>query len=178
MTWSAPSGPGSCWSTRCRNCRPLRVCPCTVRVGVATGLVAASNPPGSNAAQTVNVVGDTPNLAMRLQTLAQPDTVVVSQATRSHLGRLFNYRDVNSVKLEGLPTETPVWQVMSENRSFGQFEALRSSTTPLVGRDEEMELLLRRWAQAKAGTGRVVLISAEPGWANRAGRGAGRTTCG
>jgi class 3 adenylate cyclase/DNA-binding winged helix-turn-helix (wHTH) protein/tetratricopeptide (TPR) repeat protein len=137
--------------------------PLHVRVGVATGLVAASNPPGSNAAQTVTVVGDTPNLAMRLQTLAQPDTVVVSQATRSHLGRLFNYRDVNSVKLEGLPTETPVWQVMSENRSFGQFEALRSSTTPLVGRDEEMELLLRRWAQAKAGNGKVVLIAAEPG---------------
>ena len=81
--------------------------PLHVRVGVATGLVAASNPPGSNAAQTVNVVGDTPNLAMRLQTLAQPDTVVVSQATRSHLGRLFNYRDVNSVKLKVCQPKRP-----------------------------------------------------------------------
>ena len=57
----------------------------------------------------------------------------------------------------------PAWQVLSENRTLGSFEALRSGATPLVGRDEEMELLLRRWAQAKIGSGRVVLISAEPG---------------
>ena len=137
--------------------------PLHVRVGVATGLVAASNPSGSDPAQTVSVVGETPNLAMHLQTLAQPDMVFVSQATRSHLGRLFNYRDVGAIKFEGLLPETPVWQVLSENRTFGLFEALRSDATPLVGRDEEMDLLSRRWSQAKAGGGRVVLISAEPG---------------
>jgi hypothetical protein len=68
-----------------------------------------------------------------------------------------------TVELKGLPVSVPAWQVVSANRTLGQFEALRSGTTPLVGRDEEMELLLRRWAQAKAGNGRVVLISAEPG---------------
>ena len=71
--------------------------------------------------------------------------------------------DLGTVELKGLPAPVPAWRVSSENRSLGQFEALRSGATPLVGRDEEMELLLRRWAQAKAGNGRVVLISAEPG---------------
>ena len=68
-----------------------------------------------------------------------------------------------AIELKGLPEPVPAWQVLAENRTLGQFEALRSGATPLIGRDEEMELLLRRWAQAKAGNGRVVLISAEPG---------------
>src|SRR5689334_25280893 len=67
------------------------------------------------------------------------------------------------IELKGLPALVPPWQVMSENRALGQFEALRSGLTPLVGREEETELLLRRWTQAKGGSGRVVLISAEPG---------------
>ena len=89
--------------------------------------------------------------------------VVIDAATRRQIGGLFECQDLGTVELKGLPVAVPAWQVLSENRTLGQFEALRSGATPLVGRDEEMELLLRRWAQAKAGNGRVVLISAEPG---------------
>ena len=102
-------------------------------------------------------------MAARLQGLAGPDQVVIDAATRRQVGGLFGCRDLGTIELKGLPVAVPAWQVVSENRTLGQFEALRSGATPLVGRDEEMELLLRRWAQAKAGNGRVVLISAEPG---------------
>ena len=88
---------------------------------------------------------------------------MIDAATRRQIGGLFECQDLGTVELKGLPVAVPAWQVLSENRTLGQFEALRSGTTPLVGRDEELELLLRRWAQAKAGSGRVVLISAEPG---------------
>ena len=88
---------------------------------------------------------------------------MIDASTRRQIGGLFECRDLGSFELKGLPAPVPVWQVLSENRTLGQFEALRSGATPLVGRDEEMELLLRRWAQAKAGSGRVVLISAESG---------------
>ena len=89
--------------------------------------------------------------------------MVIDAATRRQIGGLFECRDLGTIELKGLSTPVPAWQVLSENRTLGQFEALRSGATPLVGRDEEMELLLRRWAHAKAGSGRVVLISAEPG---------------
>jgi hypothetical protein len=79
------------------------------------------------------------------------------------IGGLFECQDLGTLELKGLPAPVSAWQVVSENRTLGLFEALRSGATPLVGRDEEMELLLRRWAQAKAGQGRVVLISEEPG---------------
>ena len=88
---------------------------------------------------------------------------MIDAATRQQIGGLFECQDLGTVELRGLPRAVPAWRVLSENRTVGQFEALRSGATPLVGRDEEMELLLRRWAQAKAGKGRVVLISAEPG---------------
>ncbi len=89
--------------------------------------------------------------------------MVIDATTRRQIGGLFECQDLGSVELKGLPVAVPAWQVLSENRSVGQFEALRSGATPLVGRDEEMDLLLRRWEQAKAGSGRVVLISSEPG---------------
>ena len=108
-------------------------------------------------------VGETPNLRCALQGLAGPDQVVIDAATRRQIGGLFECHDLGAVELKGLPAPVAGLAGISENRAVGQFEALRSGTTPLVGRDEEMELLLRRWAQAKAGSGRVVLISAEPG---------------
>ena len=89
--------------------------------------------------------------------------MVIDAATRRQIGGLFECQDLGTVELKGLPLAVLAWRVVSENRTLGQFEALRSGATPLIGRDEEMELLLRRWAQAKAGKGRVVLISAEPG---------------
>jgi class 3 adenylate cyclase len=134
-----------------------------VRVGIATGLVVIGEPIGSGDSRQQTAVGETPNLAARLQGLAGPDQVVIDAATRRQIGGLFECRDLGTVELKGLPVAVPAWQVLSENRALGQFEALRSGATPLVGRDEEMELLLRRWAQAKSGNGRVVLISAEPG---------------
>ena len=134
-----------------------------VRVGIATGLVVIGEPIGSGDSRQQTAVGETPNLAARLQGLAGPDQVVIDAATRRQIGGLFECQDLGTVELKGLPAAVPAWLVSSENRALGQFEALRTGATPLVGRDEEMELLLRRWAQAKGGSGRVVLISAEPG---------------
>jgi predicted ATPase len=88
--------------------------------------------------------------------------VVIDAATRRQVGGLFECRDLGTVELKGLPVAVPAWQVLGEGTVESRFEALRPGLTPLVGRDEEMELLLRRWAQAEAGNGRVVLISAEP----------------
>src|SRR3984957_17163126 len=137
--------------------------PLHVRIGIATGLVVIGEPIGSGDSRQQTAVGETPNLAARLQGLAGPDQVMIDAATRRQIGGLFECQDLGAVELKGVPAAVPAWQVVSENRALGQFEALRSGTTPLVGRDEEVELLLRRWAQAKAGHGRVVLISAEPG---------------
>ena len=137
--------------------------PLQVRIGIATGLVVIGEPIGSGDSRQQTAVGETPNLAARLQGLAGPNQVVIDAATRRQIGGLFECQDLGTVELKGLPVAVPAWKVLSENRTLGQFEALRSGATPLVGRDEEMELLLRRWAQAKAGNGRVVLISAEPG---------------
>jgi class 3 adenylate cyclase/tetratricopeptide (TPR) repeat protein len=134
-----------------------------VRVGIATGLVIIGEPIGSGDSRQQTAVGETPNLAARLQGLAGPGQVVIDAATRRQIGGLFECQDLGAVELKGLPAAVPVWRVLSENRAVGQFEALRSGATPLVGRDEEMDLLLRRWTQAKGGNGRVVLISAEPG---------------
>ena len=134
-----------------------------VRIGIATGLVVIGEPIGSGDSRQQTAVGETPNLAARLQGLAGPGQVVIDAGTRRQIGGLFECRDLGPVELKGLSVSVRAWHVVSENRTLGQFEALRSGATTLVGRDEEMELLLRRWGQAKAGSGRVVLISAEPG---------------
>ena len=137
--------------------------PLQVRIGIATGLVVIGEPIGSGDSRQQTAVGETPNRAARLQSLAGPGQVVIDAATRRQIGGLFDCQDLGTIELKGLPEPVPAWQVVAENRTLGQFEALRSGLTPLVGREEEMELLLRRWAQAKAGSGKVVLISAEPG---------------
>jgi class 3 adenylate cyclase len=142
---------------------PIGGHPLQVRVGIATGLVVIGEPIGSGDSRQQTAMGETPNLAARLQGLAGPGQVVIDAATRRQIGGLFECQDLGILELKGLPAPVSAWQVVSENRMLGLFEALRSGATPLVGRDEEMELLLRRWAQAKAGNGRVVLISAEPG---------------
>src|SRR5689334_6961613 len=134
-----------------------------VRIGIATGLVVVGEPIGSGDSRQQTAVGETPNLAARLQSLAGPGQVIIDAATRRQIGGLFDCRDLGLIELKGLPELVPAWQVVTENRTLGQFEALRSGLTPLVGREEEIELLLRRWTQAKAGSGKVVLISAEPG---------------
>jgi class 3 adenylate cyclase len=134
------------------------------RVGIATGLVVVGDLIGEGSAQEQSVIGETPNLAARLQGLAEPDAVVIAASTRRLVGNLFEYRDLGPVEVKGISAPVPAWQVLRPSAVASRFEALRGSTlTPLVGRDEEIDLLLRRWARAKAGDGQVVLISGEPG---------------
>ncbi len=134
------------------------------RVGIATGLVVVGDLIGEGSAQEQSVVGETPNLAARLQALAEADAVVIAAGTRRLVGDLFEYRDLGAIELRGLTAPMPAWQVLRPSVVASRFEALRGSAlTRLVGRDEEIELLLRRWTRAKAGDGQVVLICGEPG---------------
>ncbi|HEU0215327.1 MAG TPA: AAA family ATPase [Stellaceae bacterium] len=134
-----------------------------VRIGVATGLVVVGDLIGAGAAQERGVVGETPNLAARLQGLARPGTLVVADGTRRQIGTLFEVEDLGPQPLAGFAEPQPVWRAVGESGVVSRFEALRSPAAPMVGRDEELELLLRRWEQAKAGEGRVVLVSGEAG---------------
>jgi class 3 adenylate cyclase len=135
----------------------------SVRLGIATGLAVVGDLIGEGAAQERGVVGETPNLAARLQALAMPGTLVIAEATRRQVGGLFDLADLGPQALAGFAEPQPAWRVIGESGMLSRFEALRSGETPLVGRDEELDLLLRRWMQAKSGEGRVVLISGEPG---------------
>jgi class 3 adenylate cyclase/predicted ATPase len=134
------------------------------RVGIATGLVVVGDLIGEGSAQEQSVVGETPNLAARLQTLAEPNAVVIAAGTRRLVGDLFEYRHLGAVEVKGIAAPVPAWQVLGPSAVASRFEALRGSAlSGLIGREEEIDLLLRRWARAKAGDGQVVLISGEPG---------------
>jgi class 3 adenylate cyclase/predicted ATPase len=134
------------------------------RVGIATGLVVVGDLIGEGSAQEQSVVGETPNLAARLQALAEPDAVVIAASTRRLVGDLFEYRDLGAVEVKGIAAPVPAWQVLRPSAVPSRFEAMHaSSLSPLIGRDEEIDLLLRRWARAKAGDGQVVLVSGEAG---------------
>jgi predicted ATPase/class 3 adenylate cyclase len=134
------------------------------RVGIATGLVVVGDLIGSGDAQERGVVGETPNLAARLQEMAPANAVLVAESTRRLVGDLFDYRDLGPTTIKGLAEPVSATQVLGESPVESRFEALRSATlSPLVGRDEEVQLLLRRWAQAKDGEGQIVLISGEAG---------------
>jgi class 3 adenylate cyclase/predicted ATPase len=137
--------------------------PLAVRLGVASGLVVVGDLIGEGAAQERGVVGETPNLAARLQAIAMPNRIVIADNTRRQLGGLFEVEDLGRQALTGFAEAPRAWQVVGESGVVSRFEALRMQATPLVGRDEELDLLRRRWHQAKAGEGRVVLISGEPG---------------
>jgi class 3 adenylate cyclase len=137
--------------------------PLNVRIGIATGLVVVGDLIGAGAAQERGVVGETPNLAARLQALAAPGTLVIADSTRRQIGALFEIEDLGPQPLAGFAQPQRAWRVVGESRVVSRFEALRSGTTPLVGRDEELDLLSRRWQQAKSGEGRMVLVSGEPG---------------
>jgi class 3 adenylate cyclase len=134
------------------------------RVGIATGLVVVGDLIGEGSAQEQSVVGETPNLAARLQAVAEPGTVVIAAGTHRLVGNLFEYRELGAVEVKGFAAPVPAWQVLRPSTIASRFEALHGSAlAPLIGRDEEIDLLLRRWARAKAGDGQVVLISGEPG---------------
>jgi class 3 adenylate cyclase/tetratricopeptide (TPR) repeat protein len=134
------------------------------RIGIATGQVVVGDLVGEGAARDETVVGETPNLAARLQTLAEPGTVVISQATRRLVGRLFELADLGPRRLKGFAEPLSAWRVEGQGRAEGRFEALHGERlTPLVGRELELGILLERWAWAKDGNGQVVLLSGEPG---------------
>lgn len=134
-----------------------------VRIGIATGLVVVGDLIGTGPAQERTVVGETPNLAARLQALAEPGAVVIAASTHRLVGGLFEYEDLGAVKAKGFAEPVRALRALRESVLQSRFEALRSGETPLVGRVEEIELLLRRWERATNGDGQVVLLSGEPG---------------
>ena len=122
------------------------------RVGIATGLVVVGDPLSEGPGREQSVVGEAPHLAAGLQALARPDTVVIAAGTRRLVGALFEYRDLGAVAVQGIVEPVPAWQVLRPSIVASRFEALRGSAlSPLVGREEEVGLLLRRWTRAKAG---------------------------
>lgn len=137
--------------------------PLGVRVGIATGQVVAGDLIGEGDAQERNVVGDTPNLAARLQSLASPNAIVIAPDTRRLLGSLFEFRDLDPFVVKGFAQPVLACEVLRATAAESRFEALRAQQTPLVGREEVIGVLLRRWQQAKEGEGQVVLLSGEPG---------------
>jgi class 3 adenylate cyclase/tetratricopeptide (TPR) repeat protein len=137
--------------------------PLGMRIGIATGVVLVGELLRSDVADNPPVIGETANLAARLQELAQPNTVVVCDTTHRLAGALFDYRDRGLQRAKGLTEPLQSWQVLGRSRVANRFQALRSPRLPCVGRDAELELLFDRWARAKAGHGSVVVVSGEPG---------------
>ena len=138
--------------------------PLQVRVGIATGLVVVGDLIGSGEAQERGIVGETPNLAARLQAIAKPNTVVIGDSTRRLLGNLFELQDLGARDIKGIAGPARAWAALRARSVESRFEALHTAgLTALVGREEESELLLRRWSRAKNGEGQVVLLSGEPG---------------
>jgi class 3 adenylate cyclase/tetratricopeptide (TPR) repeat protein len=138
--------------------------PLSVRIGIATGLVVVGDLGGAGALREHAVAGTTPSLAARLQAIAEPNMVVVCDSTRSLLGNLFELEDLGPSDIKGIAGPTRAWAVLRASSVASRFEALHATgLTVLVGRDEEFELLLRRWQRAKSGEGQVVLLSGEAG---------------
>src|SRR5215471_4957966 len=135
------------------------------RVGIATGLVVVGDlMTGSGEAHERRIVGETPNLAARLQGIAEPNTVVIAEATRKLIGNLFELRDLEPKDLKGIAGPLKAFAVLGASSVESRFEAMHPEVlTALVGREEELELLSRRWAKAKTGEGQVVLLSGEAG---------------
>jgi class 3 adenylate cyclase/predicted ATPase len=138
--------------------------PLQVRIGAATGMVVVGDLVGSGEAQEHDVVGETPNLAARLQGIAEPNMVVIADGTRRLLGNLFELQDLRPKELRGIAGPVKAFAVRRASSIESSFEAMHpGGLTELVGREEELELLLRSWARAKTGVGQVVLLSGEAG---------------
>src|SRR6202030_116526 len=133
--------------------------PLQTRVGMATGLVVVGDLIGSGSAQEQAVVGKTPNLAARLQGIAEPNSVVIAESTRKLVGNLFEIEDLGAKDLKGIAGPVRAWAALGASSAEGRFEAFHASgLTELVGREEELDLLFRRWSKAKTGQGQVVLL--------------------
>ena len=138
--------------------------PLQTRIGIATGLVVVGDLIGSGASQEQTIVGETPNLAARWQGVAEPNRVVIAESTRKLVGNLFELEDLGGHDLKGIAGPVRAWAALRQASVEGRFEAFHASgLTELVGREEELELLLRRWSKAKGGQGQMVLLSGEPG---------------
>jgi class 3 adenylate cyclase/predicted ATPase len=138
--------------------------PMQARIGIATGVVVVGGLEGSGQDREYNVVGETSNLAARLQSIAEPGRVIIADSTRKLLGNLFELQPLKSRRLKGVAQPVAAWVVHRASPVQNRFEALRArGLTPLIAREEEIDLLQRRWSKAKAGTGQVVLISGEAG---------------
>jgi class 3 adenylate cyclase len=134
------------------------------RVGIATGLVVIRDLIGSGASQEQAVVGKTPNLAARLQSVAEPDMVVIAESTRRLIGNLFELEDLGAKDLKGIGEPVRAWAALRPSSAESRFEAFHASgPTDLVGRQEELDALLRRWSKVLNGEGQVVLLSGEAG---------------
>ncbi len=135
-----------------------------IRVGIATGLVVVGHLIPSGESEERGMVGETPNIAARLQAIAEPNTVTIAESTRRLLNDLFNLEDLGTRELKGLAEPVRAWAVLRARSVASRFEALHpTALPPLVGREEEFELLRRRWFKAADGEGQVVLLSGEAG---------------
>ena len=164
---TTPNGrraPGWTSSRRCARCAASAAIALEVRSGIATGLVVVGELMGEGEARERGVVGETPNLAARLQALAEPGSVVVAEATRRLLGGTFELKALGPQTLKGFDAPVPAWAVLREAENVSRFEASRSEAmTPFVGREHEVALLLDRWRDASDGEGQVALLSGEAG---------------
>jgi class 3 adenylate cyclase/predicted ATPase len=135
-----------------------------VRIGIATGLVVVGDLISQEEAQERPIAGETPHLAARLQALAPPGAVVIAPSTRRLLGDRFELTDLGPHRLKGFAKPIRAWRVLGESQIEGRFEAMhQAELAPLIGREEELQLLLSRWQRAKEGDGQVVLLSGEAG---------------
>jgi class 3 adenylate cyclase len=135
-----------------------------VRVGIATGLVVVGNLIGSGEAQERGIVGETPNLAARLQEIAAPNTVVIEESTRKLVGSFFELESLGGKDFKGIPRSVQTWTTLRASTVESRFEALHpTGLTTLIGREKELELLVRLWSTAKSGEGQVMLLSGEAG---------------
>ena len=138
--------------------------PLKTRVGIATGLVVVGDLIGSGASQGQAIVGETPNLAARLQGVAEPNSVVIAESTRKLVGNLFELHGLGVQNLKGIAGPVRAWAALRPSSIESRFEAFHTSgLTQLVGREEELEILLRRWSKAKTGEGQAALLSGEAG---------------
>jgi class 3 adenylate cyclase/tetratricopeptide (TPR) repeat protein len=134
------------------------------RIGIATGLVVVGEIVGTGSAQERTIVGETPNLAARLQALATTNSILISEATQNLLGGLFELEAIGSHELKGFANPVPAWRVVGEAAATTRFAAIRAGTKlPLIGRAHEMGLMLERWELARLGEGQIVTLIGEAG---------------
>ena len=134
------------------------------RIGIATGLVVVGDMTDAGGSWERGIIGETPNLAARLQGIAEPNQVIIAESSRQLLGDLFELRHLGARDLKGIAEPVQAWAVLRASSVASRFEAMHAAgLTSLVGREDEIELLLRRWVKAKTGEGQVVLLSGEAG---------------